>query len=390
MFVRTKKKIASKLSSTKSVQHFILGLLGEQGESALDALMSVVQNFDGENTMKSMKTDICKIIMKIGMIHNDHLVDEAKTRERLEKPVARLFELMLQGTMEVSSAKQLKQVEDMKVIAKGGTLKASSGRRLSMTSNENRDVALRRSINRVAGKNVDSKEIPEDGLIYKTQIALGKVAVLVDAVLTRHMTEKNRGKIKHIADFLKRKDFLTFFFDSPICVEERSILFHALEEWYSLAGFVQSEESKREERRIWQLKYEKIEKTLCMSDFLHQTKYQNYLTVYLKEKQQSLADAINLWTSVERFKATSSHSTLVSRAPGLFKKFIQGKETGMDDEEIQIIAKRIEEGNISRNMFDNGLNQIISKLDPLFDDFKKSKSFENFKIEVYRFTKKDA
>eukprot|EP00943_MAST-04B_sp_MAST-4B-sp1_P008362 g8362.t1 len=390
MFVRTKKKIASKLSTTKSVQHFILRLLGEQGESALAALMQVVENFDGEETMKSMKADICKLIMKIGMIHNDHLVDEVKTRDRLEKPVARLFELMLHGTMEVSSAKQLQQVEDMKVIAKGGTLKASSGRRLSMTSNENRDVALRRSISRAVGKSIDAKEIPEDAVIYKSQIALGKVAILVDAVLTRHMTEKNRGKIKQIVEQLKRKDFLTFFFDSPICVEERNTLFHALEEWYSLAGFVQSEESKREERKLWQLKYEKIEKTLCMSEFLHQPKYQNYLIVYLKEEHQSLADAVNLWTSVERFKDTSSHSTLVSRAPGLFKKFIQGKETGIDDEEMQIIAKNIEEGNISRNMFDNGLNQIIGKLDPLFDDFKKSKSFGNFKTEVFRFTKEDA
>ena len=57
---------------------------------------------------------------------------------------------------------------------------------------------------------------------------------------------------------------------------------------------------------------------------------------------------------------------------------------------MQIIAKNIEEGNISRNMFDNGLNQIIGKLDPLFDDFKKSKSFGNFKTEVFRFTKEDA
>ena len=259
-----------------------------------------------------------------------------------------------------------------------------------MTSNENRDVALRRSISRAVGKSIDAKEIPEDAVIYKSQIALGKVAILVDAVLTRHMTEKNRGKIKQIVEQLKRKDFLTFFFDSPICVEERNTLFHALEEWYSLAGFVQSEESKREERKLWQLKYEKIEKTLCMSEFLHQPKYQNYLIVYLKEEHQSLADAVNLWTSVERFKDTSSHSTLVSRAPGLFKKFIQGKETGIDDEEMQIIAKNIEEGNISRNMFDNGLNQIIGKLDPLFDDFKKSKSFGNFKTEVFRFTKEDA
>ena len=35
MFVRTKKKIASNLSKTKSVQNLITGLLGEHGHAAL-------------------------------------------------------------------------------------------------------------------------------------------------------------------------------------------------------------------------------------------------------------------------------------------------------------------------------------------------------------------
>ena len=43
------------------------------------------------------------------------------------------------------------------------------------------------------------------------------------------MTQKNRDKIKHMCEFLKDKNFLTFFFDSPICIEERNILHHSLE-----------------------------------------------------------------------------------------------------------------------------------------------------------------
>ena len=389
MFVRTKKKIASNLSKTKSVQNLITGLLGEHGHAALDALLRVVASFDSEETSKTMRADMLKLIMKVGMIYNDNLLDETKTRNRMEKPSARLFELMMQGTMEVSSAEQLKQVEEMKHIARGGTKSHSANRRLSMTSSENRTVAVRRSISGKAGKSIDSKDIPEENLIYKVQVALSKVATLADAILTRHMTQKNRDKIKHMCEFLKDKNFLTFFFDSPVCIEERNILYHSLEEWYTLAGFVQSEESKKEERKIWQLKYEKIKNTLNMLEFLNQAKYQNYLTTYLKEKQPSLAHCVNLWTSVERFKDTSSHNTLVSRAPVIFKKFIKGKNTGIKDEEIEIISKKIEENKISRSMFDTALKQILERLDASFDDFKKSNSFRKFKVDVYRFDDDD-
>ena len=113
MFVRTKKKIASNLSKTKSVQNLITGLLGEHGHAALDALLRVVASFDSEETSKTMRADMLKLIMKVGMIYNDNLLDETKTRNRMEKPSARLFELMMQGTMEVSSAEQLKQVEEI-------------------------------------------------------------------------------------------------------------------------------------------------------------------------------------------------------------------------------------------------------------------------------------
>ena len=166
MFVRTKKKIASNLSKTKSVQNLITGLLGEHGHAALDALLRVVASFDSEETSKTMRADMLKLIMKVGMIYNDNLLDETKTRNRMEKPSARLFELMMQGTMEVSSAEQLKQVEEMKHIARGGTKSHSANRRLSMTSSENRTVAVRRSINGKAGKSIDSKDIPEENLIY--------------------------------------------------------------------------------------------------------------------------------------------------------------------------------------------------------------------------------
>ena len=83
---------------------------------------------------------------------------------------------------------------------------------------------------------------------------------------------------EQIATIIFCRSELTFFFDSPVCIEERNILYHSLEEWYTLAGFVQSEESKKEERKIWQLKYEKIKNTLNMLEFLNQAKYQNYLS----------------------------------------------------------------------------------------------------------------
>ena len=63
MFVRTKKKIASNLSKTKSVQNLITGLLGEHGHAALDALLRVVASFDSEETSKTMRADMLKLIM---------------------------------------------------------------------------------------------------------------------------------------------------------------------------------------------------------------------------------------------------------------------------------------------------------------------------------------
>ena len=189
MFVRTKKKIASKLSKTKSVQTYISGLLGESGEIGVNALLEVIKLYDSESVMKEMKDDMFTLITKGGIMHTDKVLDEVKARQHLEKPTARLFELLMQGTLEVSTASQLRQVEDMKNIVKGGK-KDSSGRRLSLSASENRDVAVKRTMRRKSARNIDSREIPEQNLIYKTQLALTKVVTLLDAILTRAMSEK--------------------------------------------------------------------------------------------------------------------------------------------------------------------------------------------------------
>ena len=72
--------------------------------------------------MKEMKDDMFTLITKGANIHTDKVLDEVKARQRMEKPTARLFELLMQGTLEVSTASQ-RQVEDMKNIAKGGKKK---------------------------------------------------------------------------------------------------------------------------------------------------------------------------------------------------------------------------------------------------------------------------
>ena len=389
MFVRTKKKIASKLSKTKSVQTYISGLLGESGEIGVNALLDVIKLYDSESVMKEMKDDMFTLITKGGIMHTDKVLDEVKARQHLEKPTARLFELLMQGTLELSTASQLRQVEDMKHIVKGGK-KDSSGRRFSLSASENRDVAVKRTMRRKSARNIDSREIPEQNLIYKTQLALTKVVTLLDAILTRAMSEKNRGKMKEIGNYLKKKSFLTFLFDSPVCLDQRNALYHALDDWYKQAGFQQSEESKEEERRIWRMKYERIKDSLRMRDFLQQAKYQQYLKSYLCEAQASLADSVSAWIAVERFKETSSAETLKSRAPGIFKNFIKGKNTGIDDDEVVAIAKKIDENKISRQLFDTGMQQIVEKINFCMEDFKASKVFAKFKVDLYRFTPEEA
>ena len=99
-----------------------------------------------------------------------------------------------------------------------------------------------------------------------------------------------------------------------------------------------------------------------MRDFLQQAKYQQYLKSYLCEAQASLADSVSAWIAVERFKETSSAETLKSRAPGIFKNFIKGKNTGIDDDEVVAIAKKIDENKISRQLFDTGMQQIVEKI----------------------------
>ena len=387
MFVRTKKKIASKLSKTKSVQTYISGLLGESGEIGVNALLEVIKLYDSESVMKEMKDDMFILITKGGIMHADKVLDEVKARQHLEKPTARLFELLMQGTLDIYSI-QLRQVEDMKNIAKGGK-KASSGRRLSLSASENRDVAVKRTMRRKSARNIDSREIPEQNLIYKTQLALTKVVTLLDAILTRAMSEKNRGKMKQLGNYLKKKSFLTFLFDSPVCLDQRNALYHALDDWYKQSGFQQSEESK-EERRIWRMKYERIKDSLRMRDFLQQAKYQQYLKNYLCEAQASLADSVSAWIAVERFKETSSAETLKSRAPSIFKNFMKGKNTGIDDDEVVAIAKKIDENKISRQLFDTGMQQIVEKINFCMEDFKASKVFAKFKVDLYRFTPEEA
>ena len=390
MFVRTKKKIASKLSKTKSVQNFISSLLGESGEVGVNALLEVIKLYDSEAVMKEMKDDMFTLITKGGIMHTDKVLDEDKARQRMEKPTARLFELLMQGTLEVSTASQLRQVEDMKSIAKGGKKKPPSGRRLSLSASENRDIVVKRAIRRKSARNIDSREIPEQNLIYKTQLALTKVVTLLDATLTRAMSEKNRGKLKQLGNYVKERSFLTFLFDSPVCMDQRNALYRALEDWYKSAGFQQSEESKNEERHIWKMKYESVKDALSMTDFLQQAKYQQYIRSYLREEQASLADCVSAWIAVERFKETSSADTLKARAPGILKSYIEGKNTGIDDDEIVAIAKKIDENQISRQLFDTGMQQIVEKLDVCMEDFKASKAFAKFKVDLFRFTPEEA
>ena len=355
----------------------------------MNALLEVIKLYDSESVMKEMKDDMFTLITKGGIMHTDKVLDEVKARQHMEKPTARLFELLMQGTLELSTASQLRQVEDMKHIVKGGK-KDSSGRRFSLSASENRDVAVKRTMRRKSARNIDSREIPEQNLIYKTQLALTKVVTLLDAILTRAMSEKNRGKLKQLGNYLKKKSFLTFLFDSPVCVDQRNALYHALDDWYKLAGFEQSEESKEEERQIWKMKYERIKDSLSMRDFLQQAKYQQYLKNYLCEAQASLADCVSAWIAVERFKETSSADTLKSRAPGIFKNFIKGKNTGIDDDEVVAIAKKIDENKISRQLFDTGMQQIVEKLNVCMEDFKASKAFAKFKVDLFRFTPEEA
>ena len=169
-------------------------------------------------------------------------------------------------------------------------------------------------------------------------------------------------------------------------LDQRNALYHALDDWYKLAGFEQSEESKSEERQIWKMKYDSMKDSLTMVDFLQQAKYQQYIRNYLRENQASLADCVSLWTAVERFKETSSADTLKSRAPGIFRSFIKGKNTGIDDDEVVVIAKKIDENQISRQLFDTGMQQIVEKLNVCSEDFKSSKTFAKFKMEVFRFS----
>ena len=189
--------------------------------------------------------------------------------------------------------------------------------------------------------------------------------------------------MKEIGNYVKERSFLTFCL--TLLYAWRNALYHALEDWYKSAGFQQSEESKNEERRIWKMKYESVKDALSMMDFLQQAKYQQYIRSYLREEQwASLADCVSAWIAVERFKETSSADTLKSRAPGILKNFIKGKNTGIDDDEIVAIAKKIDENQISRQLFDTGMQQIVEKIDVCMEDFKASKAFAKFKVDLYR------
>ena len=123
----------------------------------MNALLDVIKLYDSESVMKEMKDDMFTLITKGGIMHTDKVLDEVKARQHLEKPTARLFELLMQGTLEVSTASQLRQVEDMKNIVKGGK-KDSSGRRFSLSASENRDVAVKRTMRRKSARNIDSRK----------------------------------------------------------------------------------------------------------------------------------------------------------------------------------------------------------------------------------------
>ena len=102
-FLRVKKRIISKFSETGTGKKTIINLLGVEGGKAFDAIMCIIEDFDGPDFRNEMEKNLLKLVAKAGTIYAEKLLDERKTRQRMEKPVARLCELLIQATKEVAS-----------------------------------------------------------------------------------------------------------------------------------------------------------------------------------------------------------------------------------------------------------------------------------------------
>ena len=142
--LRAKKRIISKFSETGAGKKTIINLLGSEGGKAFDALMCVIEDFDGPDFRMEMEKNVLKLVAKAGTIYAEKLLDERKTRLRMEKPVARLCELMKQATREVASEQAIQRANN----AAASSGKRVSQRRASLTSQEARDVELRKQLRR--------------------------------------------------------------------------------------------------------------------------------------------------------------------------------------------------------------------------------------------------
>ena len=381
--LRVKKRIVSKFSETGAGKKAIINLLGVEGGKALDALMCIIEDFDGPDFRKQMEGTILKLVAKAGMIYSGKRLDSRKTQLRMEKPVARLCELLIQSTSEVASEGALQIVDS--ASASGG--KRGSKRRSSLSAREARDVAYRRQMRRPSTAVFEPDSIPERDLLNKLTDSIRTVCTLLNALLTGHMTEKNRSKIDMLSKAFRRQQFLTYVLNSPGCTEHRATLHQAFEFWSALARFKPSEEALAEREELYRMRYEALKDTLAINDFLDNPQYQKFLQLYIVFSG-SLSDSIPFYNAVVGYREISSTRMCMSRAPGILHKFLKGKDTGVTEEETERIAKLIDDGKVNKRTFNQAQEQVLGRLKALYPDFLKSDAHEQFLEEVFKIARK--
>jgi|EP00505_MAST-04D_sp_SCG-Rhode-Island_P003039 hypothetical protein len=374
-FLRAKKKIVSTFSSTSTGKKTIIRFLGDEGGKAFDVLLKLVEDFDGIEVRKEMEANILKLVSKAGLIYTEKLLDEKKTKQRLERPVARLIELLMQSTLAVTSTELINRADQ--------SSPGRQNRRTSLTSAETRDVALRRELSR-RGSSFNASAVPERNLVNKLMDSIHTCVVLFKALATGLMQEKNRQKISSLEKIFGRKTFLNFVIDSPVNEKERAILHGAFEFVHTVARFQPSDEALEEERELHRLRYEQVKDQLTITEFLSSPNYQHYLQSYLvSEHPMTYADSIGFYNAVSGYKEISNSSMFNSRAPGILRRYLVRGRTGVGDDELAKIKAAVDEKKANRRTFNAAAEEVFQLLQGLFQDFQSSIYYTHFLKDIF-------
>jgi hypothetical protein len=321
MRFKAQKKIASKINSTAVGRNAVAKVLGDEGDAVVTFFKHAAAKVDDKKVAKEMKSDLLKIITKVGMLVQNKLIT----------------------------------LEDAKSI-------------------EGPIIAVCNSF-------IDSLEMVPGGVDHSTiSTQMMDAHATIYPMIKPHMKDKNSAKVTKLFTYFSSQKFLGKFLNHPECAEEREGILGALS---IMVRPYQIEDSEVvvEARRRKQQKMMDMRADPNLKDWLEDDGALQYLNEFLVSEGK--AQYLQFWLAVESYKQISARGLLESRAPKLFEKYLGPQAAASLPVDAAILAAIDEElwDVIRRTIFNKAQSRIRELIDETFQaDFPSSEPYKKWII----------